>query len=387
METKIYTAESVTAGHPDKFCDLISDMVLDECLRQDTESRVACEAFATSGLIVVGGEITTRAELDLTAIVRKAGERVGYDLSNTEIRTAVRKQSPDIDGAVSQEEQGAGDQGIMVGYATDDTLSNMPICYEYARRLTDKLTELCQKAIFGIGSDGKAQVSAEFSGRRFLGFTTILVSVQHDEEKSIEELHEEIMRYCIKPVFAEFDLINTKILINPSGRFVLGGIDADTGLTGRKLVVDAYGPTVRIGGGAYSGKDPSKVDRSAAYMARHIAKTVVQSKAAAECEVELSYAIGKAEPLSVNIDTCGTGRYSDALIKYAVEKLFDLRPKAIIEYLGLKAPIYTPTASGGHYGKDGYPWELFDKADELAKELRLVTIVNGQQEALPNKPT
>lgn len=371
METRTYTAESVTAGHPDKFCDLISDMILDECLRQDAESRVACEVYATRGLIVVGGEITSRAELDVFNIVEKAGEAVGYDISGCEVIKWGNKQSPDIDGAVSKDEQGAGDQGIMVGYACDDTLTYMPLCYEYARRLTDRLTEVWRSGeIQGIRSDGKAQVSAEFCGRRFIRITSVVVSVQHAEDKSVAELRDEITDKIIKPIFDGVPLDGAQILINPSGRFVLGGIEADTGLTGRKLAVDAYGAQIRIGGGAYSGKDASKVDRSAAYMARHIAKTVVASGAAAECEIEISYAIGKAEPLGFNVDTRGTGKFSDSEITDALRRLFDLRPRAIIDYLDLKKPLYTATASGGHYGRDGFTWERTDKAAELIKQLR-----------------
>jgi len=366
------TAESVTAGHPDKFCDIVSDTVLDECLKQDKGARVACEVYATKGLIVVGGEITTTATVDYKAIVLRVADKVGYDLKGTELIVAVHEQSPDISGAVNgvndHGQQGAGDQGIMVGYACDDTVNFMPFCYEYARRLTDALTQArLDGTIKGIKSDGKAQVSAEFEGRRLVAVTKIVVSIQHDEDKDEQELHGEIVQ-LVRKTFDGIDKSFTQytdILVNPSGRFAVGGIDADTGLTGRKLCVDAYGAGVRVGGGAYSGKGPSKVDRSAAYMARHIAKTVVASGWADECEVELAYAIGKADPMGVNIDTKGTGKICDTEIKNAVQKHFCLRPQGIIHYLELKQPIYENTASGGHYGRDEFPWEKVDTAEFL----------------------
>jgi S-adenosylmethionine synthetase len=257
----------------------------------------------------------------------------------------------------------------MVGYATDDTVNFMPFCYEYARRLTDALTASFKSgAIQGIGSDGKAQVSAEFSGRQMRRVTKIVVSVQHSESKDTAELHGEITA-LIHKTFGEVDISQADILVNLSGRFAVGGIDADTGLTGRKLCVDAYGAGVRVGGGAYSGKDPSKVDRSAAYMARHIAKTIVASGYARECEVELAYAIGKAEPLAVSIDTRNTSDYGDDKAKKAVLRIFDLRPQAITEYLKLKQPIYETTASGGHYGRDEFPWEDTSRAAEFLREV------------------
>lgn len=281
-KTRIYTAESVTKGHPDKFCDLISDMVLDECLKVDPNSRVACETFANKGLIVVGGEITTNAKPDYKAIVQLAGAKVGYDLQDTKLIISIQEQSTNIKDAVNgvqnNAEQGAGDQGVMVGYACDETLNFMPIEYEYATRITTRLDSLIENGdIKGIGSDGKSQVSAEFIGNSFRRFTKIVISIQHDEDKDIAELRKEINEKVVANIFAEIDLSETEILINPSGKFVIGGIDADTGLTGRKIVVDAYGPRVAVGGGAFSGKDASKVDRSGAYMARYIAKNIVLS--------------------------------------------------------------------------------------------------------------
>jgi S-adenosylmethionine synthetase len=414
MSKAILTAESVTAGHIDKFCDLVSDLVLDECLRQDPNARVACETYATKGLVVVGGEIRSRAKLDYPKIVREAAARVGYNLSGYELTVAVHEQSPDIADAVDKkrgcphaeirkdfceggeeqrsdngafaseakqtvgsdscdEEQGAGDQGVMVGYATNETLNFMPLAYEYARRLTDRL-ELVRKEgrIKGIGSDGKSQVSAEFDlsadrqgNGAFKRFTKIVVSVQHAEDKDLKELKSEIGAFVIGPVFEDFDLTDTEILINPSGKFVLGGVEADTGLTGRKIVVDAYGPTVPVGGGAFSGKDPSKVDRSGAYMARHIAKNIVAANLADRCGVQLAYAIGKADPLALNIDTFGTGAVSDGALTDAVKKCFDLRPREIIRRLDLLKPVYAAASSGGHFGRDGFSWEDTEGAEDF----------------------
>jgi S-adenosylmethionine synthetase len=367
MSKTILTAESVTAGHPDKFCDLVSDLVLDEALRQDPNARVACEVYATKGLVVVGGEIRSTAKPDYPKIVRDAAERVGYNLTGYELTVAVHEQSPDIVDAVDGgAEQGAGDQGVMIGYATNETLNFMPLAYEYARRLTDRL-ELLRKdgKIKGIGSDGKSQVSAEFENRRFTRFTKIVVSVQHSEDKDLKELKSEIGAFVIGPVFEEFDLTETEILINPSGKFVVGGIEADTGLTGRKIAVDAYGPTVPVGGGAFSGKDPSKTDRSGAYMARHIAKNIVAAQLADRCEVQLAYAIGKANPLALNIDTFGTGAVSDGALTDAVKKYFDLRPREIIRQLDLLKPVYAETSSGGHFGRDGFSWENIEGAQDF----------------------
>lgn len=367
----ICTAESVTKGHPDKFCDAVSDAVLDECLKVDSNARVACEVFATKGLVVVGGEITTTAEPNYRAIVQKVAREVGYELDGTELIVAVNEQSPDIKEAVDGEcEQGAGDQGIMVGYASDETLDFLPLEYSYARKLTDRLEKMYSIGeIKGIGSDGKSQVSAEFDGDSFSHFTKIVVSIQHTEDKDIDELKAEITEKVIGYVFADFDLSETEILINPSDKFVVGGIDADTGLTGRKIVADAYGPRVPVGGGAFSGKDPSKVDRSGAYFARYIARNIVEGNIAEKCQVSIGYAIGKAEPLSVNVDTFGTGKADDETIRNAVLEIFDFRPSEIIRTLDLKKSIYSLTASGGHFGKDAFPWEQADKVSELRKTI------------------
>jgi len=366
----IFTAESVTKGHPDKFCDLVSDMILDDCLKLDPEARVACETYATKGLVVVGGEITTTAKPDYKAIVQAAAGKVGYDLTGAELITAVNRQSPDIAQAVDKESQGAGDQGIMIGYATNETPEYLPTEYAYARRITDRLSELRESGeIKGIGSDGKSQVSAEFEDGGFVRFTKIVVSIQHTADKDAQKLKAEILKKVIGFVFRGFDLKDTEILINPSGRFILGGIDADTGLTGRKIVADAYGPRIAVGGGAFSGKDASKVDRSAAYYARYVSKNIVASGTADKCQVSIAYAIGKAEPLAVGIDTFGTGAVSDEIIQNAVMLIFNFAPAEIIKQLDLKQAIYTGTASGGHLGKD-FTWERSDKADEIIKLLQ-----------------
>lgn len=379
MSRTIYTAESVTKGHPDKFCDTISDAVLDACLDADENSRVACEVFATKGLIIVGGEITSDAHPNYTAIVQEIAADIGYDLDGADLIVAVHEQSPDIAQAVEGTErcvggasssQGAGDQGVMIGYACDETLDFLPLEYAYARKITDCLEFLRETGqIKGIGSDAKSQVSTEFDDGSFERFTKIVVSVQHDEDKDLDELRAEITTKVIGYVFADFDLFETEILINPSGRFVIGGIDADTGLTGRKIVADAYGPRISVGGGAFSGKDPSKVDRSGAYFARYIARNIVEGGVAEKCTVQIAYAIGKAEPLAVNIDTYGTGKVADHELRTAVLKVFDFHPAEIIKQLGLKKPVYKATATGGHFGRDSFSWEQSDRVSELRKAI------------------
>jgi S-adenosylmethionine synthetase len=376
--TKIYTAESVTGGHPDKICDAVSDAVLDAALTQDPESRVACEAFATKGLIVIGGEISTKAKLNYPEIVRETAKRLGLDFTGAELYVAVHEQSPDISDAVNgiteEGEQGAGDQGIMVGYATDETEEYLPLEYALARRLTDRLeSAYLTQAIPGIKGDGKSQVSVRFTDGKFAGVTKIVVSVQHAEDKPLGMLKNEIIDRVIIPVFSGYDINGAEILINPSGRFVVGGIDADTGLTGRKIVADAYGPRVPVGGGAFSGKDASKVDRSGAYYARYVAKNVVAAGLAKKCLVQIAYAIGKAEPLAVNIDTFGTNTVPEEKISAATECVFNFKPASIIAKLDLKKPIYSATSSGGHFGRDAvcgrdsFPWESLDKAYGLRR--------------------
>ena len=329
---EILTAESVTSGHPDKLSDLIADSILDACLEQDPESRVACEVLLTKGKAIVAGEITTRATVDYFDIARTVIEDVGYSTKGMDFEVHIHTQSPDIaQGVFKEGEQGAGDQGIVYGYASDETLNFMPLSVELAHRLTERL-EFCrvEGIIGGLLPDGKSQVSVEYENGR---------DIPLDDE--------------------------TELLINPSGIFVLGGFDADTGLTGRKLMVDSYGGLAHHGGGAFSGKDASKVDRSGAYMARYIAKNIVAAGLAGKCEVAIGYAIGRAEPTSLNITTFGTGKYADEKIKAAVLRVFDLKPHAIIEVLDLKQPVYAQTATGGHFGKEYLMWEQLNQTDEL----------------------
>ena len=341
MIKHIYTAESVTCGHPDKLADLIADSILDVCLEQDEDSRVACEVLLAHNKCFIAGEITTKA-------------KVGYDANNIEYEVRIHEQSADIAGAVGKKEQGAGDQGIVYGYASSETLNYMPLPVELAHRLTDRLTECrVNGVIAGLLPDGKSQVSVEYDGDRFSRIVSIVVSAQHREDKTLDELTAEIREKVIAPVFAEYDISKTEILVNPSGRFVIGGFVADTGLTGRKLMVDTYGGIAHNGGGAMSGKDASKVDRSGAYLARYIAKNVVASKLAEKCEVALSYAIGVPKPTSVDVNTFYTG-------------MVDLSVAGTIEKLDLKKPVYAQTAVGGHFGKDFLAWELVDKAEEIS---------------------
>lgn len=382
MERRIYTAESVTCGHPDKLADLIADSILDACLEQDKESRVACEVMLSDVNVFAVGEISSLADVKYEDVVRRVIEEAGYGTKDLQIKIAIHKQSTDIADAVCGKNgsrmpaealqlQGAGDQGIMYGYATDETLSYMPLPIVLAHRLTDRLTYCREEGIIkGLLPDGKSQVSVEYKNGRLSKIVSVIVSAQHEEWKTLKELQQEIKSKVIDFVFREITLdADTEMYINPSGRFVLGGFKADSGLTGRKLMVDSYGTAARHGGGAYSGKDASKVDRSGAYMARYVAKNIVAAGLAEQCEVAISYAIGKSEPTSVDINTFYTGTVSEDLIKKAVLKVFDLRPAKIIEKLELKQPVYAQTAVGGHFGKDFFMWELLDKVDELKAEV------------------
>lgn len=380
MEIRIITAESVTSGHPDKLADLIADSILDACLQQDRNSRVACEVLLTAGKAFIAGEITTAATVEYKEIVKQVIKDVGYDSSNLEIEVRIHEQSQDISTAVCGGKgsmpllQGAGDQGIVYGYATEETLTFMPLAVDLANRLTARLTYCREEGIIKeLLPDGKSQVSIEYKNDRLSKIKSVLISAQHKESADINKLRKEIKVKVIDHIFSGIMLDdNTEVLINPSGRFVLGGYEADTGLTGRKLMVDSYGGIAHHGGGAYSGKDASKVDRSGAYMARYIAKNIVAAGLAEKCEVAISYAIGKAEPTSVDINTFYTSTVNEELIKKAVLKVFDLRPAAIIETLDLKQPVYAQTAVGGHFGKDFFKWELLDKVDELKK-----AVLNG----------
>ncbi len=388
MSKMLFTSESVTKGHPDKVCDQISDAVLDAYLSKDPNARVACETFATTGVINVMGEITANCSVDIPALVREVVCSIGYDSAekgfdgNTcAVMTSIDKQSSDIamgvdrslelkDGETDEYNlNGAGDQGMMFGYACDETEVLMPLPIFLAHKMALKLTEVRENGTLDyLYPDGKTQVTVEYNDGVPTRIEAVVVSSQHSKDVSLETLRKDILEYVIKPVIDEklFDE-NTKIFINPTGRFVIGGPQGDTGLTGRKIIVDTYGGMARHGGGAFSGKDPTKVDRSAAYAARYVAKNIVAASLAKRCEVQIAYAIGVAKPVSVMVDTFGTGIVSDEEIAKAVDKVFDLRPAAIIDKLGLRKPIYRPLAAYGHFGREelDLSYEKTDKAAEL----------------------
>ncbi len=376
-----FTSESVTEGHPDKICDNISDAVLDAILAQDPRARVACECLAKTGMIVVAGEITTTARIDVPTIVRETVRSIGYDHSdlgfdaNTcAVLTAVEQQSPDIAMGVDEgdaKEQGAGDQGLMFGYATTETPELMPAPIQYAHRLAQQLTAVRKsKELPFLRPDGKTQVTLEYENDKPVRIDAIVVSSQHSEDVSMETLREAIIDAVVKKVIpAHLVDAQTKFHINPTGRFVIGGPMGDCGLTGRKIIVDSYGGMGRHGGGAFSGKDPSKVDRSACYYARFIAKNVVAAGFAQRCEVQIAYAIGVARPVGVHVNSFGTGTVSDERLEQAIMRNFDMRPKALIEELQLLAPIYKPTAAYGHFGRPEFPWEKTSKVDALKASL------------------
>lgn len=373
MAKEILTAESVTSGHPDKLSDLIADSILDACLEQDPESRVACEVLLTKGQAVIAGEITTQAIVDYIEVARTVIEEVGYSTNGMEFTVHIHTQSRDIaQGVFGVDEQGAGDQGIVYGYADEETLNFMPLSVELAHRLTERL-EFCrvEGIIDGLLPDGKSQVSVEYENGRFSRIASITLSCQHRKDKTVDLLRKEVKEQVVDFVFRDIPLdAETELLINPSGIFVLGGFEADTGLTGRKLMVDSYGGIAHHGGGAFSGKDASKVDRSGAYMARYIAKNVVGAGLSEKCEVAIGYAIGRAEPTFLNITTFGTGKFTDEKIKAAVLRVFDLRPHSIIEMLDLKQPVYAQTATGGHFGKEYLMWEQLNQTDALLKAIK-----------------
>jgi S-adenosylmethionine synthetase len=372
----LFTSESVTEGHPDKICDQVSDSILDELISQDPDSRVAIEAMTTTGIVFVAGEVTSKAKIDSQEVVRNTlkdigynGLKYGFDGNSCAVLTSIHEQSPDISMGVSKNEngvQGAGDQGLMFGYATSETAELMPLPITLAHKLTMKLAAVRkEKTLDWIGPDGKSQVSVIYEDSVPKNIDTVVVSTQHTEDISISQVREEIISKVIKPICDGLINNSTKFLVNPTGRFVIGGPVGDTGLTGRKIIADTYGGMSRHGGGAFSGKDPSKVDRSACYMARYIAKNIVASGLASKCEVQLAYAIGVADPVSIMVDTFNTGKISEEKIETQVREIFDTRPVGIIETLNLKRPIYKKTAAYGHFGRNepDFTWERTDKSD------------------------
>ena len=387
---KLFTSESVTEGHPDKICDKISDAVLDSILRDDPSARVACEVFATTGLVNVMGEITTSAYVDIPSIVRETIRSIGYDRAKygfdcdtCGVLSAIHEQSPDIamgvnksleakQGDTSELDTGAGDQGMMFGFACDETPELMPLPISLAHSMAKKLTEVRKNHTLPyLRPDGKTQVTVEYDGDRPVRVDTIVVSTQHDAEVSLETIRRDIETYVIRPVAGAMMDGDTVIHVNPTGRFVIGGPAGDTGLTGRKIIVDTYGGYARHGGGAFSGKDPTKVDRSAAYMTRYIAKNIVAAGVAEKCEVQLAYAIGVAKPVSLMIDTFGTGKVPSLAIADFIADKVDMRPAAIIERFGLRRPIYSPLAAYGHMGREdlNVGWEEKNLADDIKRLL------------------
>ena len=364
MNKYYFTSESVTEGHPDKLCDYISDTILDECLKQDPNSRVAVETFAFKNIITVAGQLTTTAKINIEELVRQVVKEIGYDNEKTDmdyktckVNIEINKQSPDI--AMGVDIGGAGDQGIMFGYACLETENLMPYAIDVAHKLAQRLTKVRKEGTIPyLKSDGKVQVTVEYINDFPLRIDTILVSTQHQENITIEELENDIIEKVIKPTVDE-DMIDyqTKFLINPTGKFVIGGAVADTGLTGRKIIVDTYGGYAHHGGGAFSGKDATKVDRSVAYMLRHIAKNIVANGLTRKCEIQASYGIGIAEPLSLYIDCFGTNKLPECDIIKIIKETFDLTPNGIIKYLDLKKPIYARTTNYGHFGREEFSWE------------------------------
>lgn len=390
MSKYVFTSESVTEGHPDKICDQISDAILDAMLEQDPMSRVACETVTTTGMVMCMGEITTNASVDIPQIVRDTVVEIGYDRAKygfdghtCAVFTTIDKQSPDIamgvdnalEGRAENEyDTGAGDQGIMFGYACDETPELMPMPISLAHKLALKLTEVRKNGTLPyLRPDGKTQITVEYEDGKPIRIDTVVVSSQHDDAVSLEQIREDLINYVVKAVVPS-DLLddNTRYFINPTGRFVVGGPQGDSGLTGRKIIVDTYGGYARHGGGAFSGKDPTKVDRSATYAARYVAKNIVAAGLAKKCEVELAYAIGVANPVSITVDTFGTGNYTDEQIAKAIEKVFDLRPAAIIKDLDLRKPQYKALAAYGHIGREdlGVAWERTDRTEQLIDVLK-----------------
>lgn len=395
MSNYLFTSESVTEGHPDKICDNISDAILDAILAEDPMARVACETAVTTGMVMVMGEITTTCYVDIPKVVRQTIRDIGYDRAKfgfdcdtCAVLTSIDEQSPDIAMGVNEaleakkqemdstiEAIGAGDQGMMFGFACDETPEYMPMPISLAHKLTKALTDARKSGLLEyLRPDGKSQVTVEYRDGRPVRIDTVVISTQHGPEVDHDTIERDVIEKIIRPVIPASLLDDgTKYLINPTGRFVIGGPQGDSGLTGRKIIVDTYGGMGRHGGGAFSGKDPTKVDRSAAYAARHVAKNIVASGLASRCEVQLAYAIGVAQPVSIMIDTFGTGKLEDEKIAEIVRKLFDLRPAAIIKNLNLRRPIYRKTAAYGHFGREDedFTWEKLDKADAIRREAGL----------------
>ena len=386
---KFFTSESVTEGHPDKICDQISDAVLDAIIEKDPGARVACECSTTTGLVLIMGEITTESYVDIPTIAKETIREIGYDnasygfdANTCAVITSINSQSADIALGVNNslehresgddtDKIGAGDQGMMFGYATNETEEYMPMAITLAHKLTKRLSEVRKSGLLKyLRPDGKSQVTVEYDGKKVKRIDTVVVSTQHAEDVTTEQLREEVKKHVIEAVLPkEYLDADTKYYINPTGRFEIGGPHGDSGLTGRKIIVDTYGGSCAHGGGAFSGKDPTKVDRSAAYMARYICKNVVAAGLADECELEVAYAIGVAKPVSLFVDTNGTGKLSDDKIAEIIESEFDLRPAAIIKTLDLLKPVYKRTAAYGHFGRDEFSWEKTDRVNDLKKYL------------------
>ena len=377
MSQYLFTSESVSEGHPDKIADQISDAVLDEIIKQDPKARVACETYVKTGMALVGGEITTSAWVDIENLAREVicdigytSSEMGFDGRSCAVLNAIGKQSADINQGVDREsplDQGAGDQGIMFGYATNETDVFMPAAITYAHRLMERQAQVRKSGkLDWLRPDAKSQLTFKYEDHKIVGIDAVVLSTQHADTISQKDLHEGVMEEIIKPVLpAQWLSKDTKYFINPTGRFVIGGPMGDCGLTGRKIIVDTYGGAARHGGGAFSGKDPSKVDRSAAYAARYVAKNIVAAGLADRCEIQLSYAIGVAEPTSIMIETFGTGKVANELLVNLVRDFFDLRPYGLIKMLDLIQPIYRQTAAYGHFGREQFPWEKIDRAADL----------------------